>query len=106
MSRHGTGKSKCLFKQLHRCHKPFQVDRELACESAHCPYFRPVTATLTELHRDTSKVVRTAIRDGEKVILTEHGEPCAELVPVRKLDRQQALQDLIAIGPVDFLPRR
>ena len=65
-----------------------------------------MTATLTELHRDTSKVVRTAIRDGEKVVLTEHGEPCAELVPVRKLDRKQALQDLIAIGPVDFLPRR
>ena len=63
-------------------------------------------ATFTELHRDTAKVVRTAIRDGEKVILTEHGEPCAELVPVRKLDRQQALQALIAIGPVNFLPRR
>ena len=86
--------------------KSLSVDPELACESAHCPYFRRMTATLTELHRDTAKVVRTAIRDGEKVILTEHGEPCAELVPVRKLDRQQALQDLIAIGPVDFLPRR
>ena len=83
--------------------KSFSVDPELACDSAHGPYFRCMTATLTEL---TAKVVWTAIRDGKKVILTEHGEPCAELVPVRKLDRQQALQDLIAIGPVDFLPRR
>jgi prevent-host-death family protein len=65
-----------------------------------------MTATLTELRRDTSNVIRPAIHAGETVVLTEHGEPCAEIIPVRKIDRQQALQDLQAIGPVEFRPRR
>ena len=65
-----------------------------------------MTNTSTESHRDSVKVVRTAIRDCEKVVLTEHGDACAELVPVPTLDRKQALRDLIAIGPVDFVPRR
>jgi prevent-host-death family protein len=69
-------------------------------------YFESVTATLTELRRDTSNVIRPAIHAGETVVLTEHGEPCAQIVPVRKIDRQQALEDLRAIGPVEFPPRQ
>jgi prevent-host-death family protein len=72
----------------------------------HFVYFDPMTATLTELRRDTSKVIRPAIHAGETVVLTEHGEPCAEIVPVRKIDRIQALQDLQAIGPVPLRPRK
>jgi antitoxin (DNA-binding transcriptional repressor) of toxin-antitoxin stability system len=42
---------------------------------------------------------------GERLTLTEHGEPCAEIIPIRKIDHKQALADLIDIGSVDFLPR-
>jgi len=72
----------------------------------HYAYFLRVTATLTELRRDTSNVIRPAIHDGETVVLTEHGEPCAEIVPIRKIDRKQALRDLMAIGSVKFPPRK
>jgi prevent-host-death family protein len=65
-----------------------------------------MTATLTELRRDTSNVVRPAIHAGQTVVLTEHGEPCAKIVPVRKIDREQACKDLMAIGPVEFRPRK
>jgi prevent-host-death family protein len=63
-------------------------------------------ATLTELRRDTSKVMRPAIHAGVKVVLTEHGEPCAEIVPLRKIDRQALCRALIDLGPVEFLPRK
>ena len=67
-------------------------------------YFRPVKATLTELRRDTTKVVRLVIHGGEKLTLTEHGQPCAEIIPLRKIDRLAACKDLMAIGPDEFLP--
>ena len=41
-----------------------------------------MTATLTALHRATRKVVRPAISGKEKVILTEFGQPCAEIRPL------------------------
>lgn len=63
-------------------------------------------ATLTQLRRDTTKVVRPVIHGGEKLTLTEHGEPCAEIVPLQKIDRRKACEDLMAIGPVKFLPRK
>jgi antitoxin (DNA-binding transcriptional repressor) of toxin-antitoxin stability system len=61
---------------------------------------------LAQLRRDTAKIVRPMIDDGEKLMLTEHGQPCAEIIPLRKIDRRTACQDLMAIGPVDFLPRK
>lgn len=72
----------------------------------HSVYFICMTARLTELRRDTSNVIRPAIHAGQTVILTEYGEPCAEIKPVRKIDRKQALLDFMAIGPVKFLPRK
>lgn len=66
-----------------------------------------VEATLTELRRETTKVVRPAMHGGEEVTITEHGKPMFKIVPVRPpLDRHQALKDLMAIGPVEFLPRK
>jgi prevent-host-death family protein len=65
-----------------------------------------VKATLTELRRQTSKVVRPVIHNGKKVTLTEHGESCAEIIPLRKIDRRAACEALLAIGPVEFLPRK
>jgi prevent-host-death family protein len=65
-----------------------------------------VKATLAQLRRDTAKVVRSVIRGGEKLTLTERGRPCAEIIPWRKIDRRAACQDLLAIGPVEFLPRK
>lgn len=64
-----------------------------------------MTATLTELRRDTSRVVRAADHGGD-VILTEHGQPRYRLQRVQPIDRAQALRDLQAIGPVKFLPRK
>ncbi|HSY74962.1 MAG TPA: type II toxin-antitoxin system prevent-host-death family antitoxin [Dongiaceae bacterium] len=62
-------------------------------------------ATLTELRRDTSRVVRNA-DNGRKVILTEHGEPRYKLQRIQKIDRKAAAAALRAIGPVEFLPRK
>jgi antitoxin (DNA-binding transcriptional repressor) of toxin-antitoxin stability system len=69
-------------------------------------YFGWVKATLIQLQRDAEKVVRPVIHNGEKLTLTEHGQPCAEIIPLRKIDRQAACRDLMAIGPVEFLPRK
>ncbi len=63
-------------------------------------------ATLTELRRETSKVVRPAIHAGKTVVLTAHGEPCAKIVPARKLDRQALCRALIDLGPIEFAPRK
>ncbi|HEY5505273.1 MAG TPA: hypothetical protein VIK28_08955 [Sedimentisphaerales bacterium] len=68
-------------------------------------YFIFVQATLTELRRDTSRVVRAA-DNGEEVILPEHGEPRYKLQRVQAIDRKAAAAALRAIGPVDFLPRK
>jgi prevent-host-death family protein len=65
-----------------------------------------VDKTLTELRRDTSNVLDPVLRHGEKVTLTEHGQEVAQIVPRRKVDYDQARRDLIAIGPVQFLPRK
>jgi prevent-host-death family protein len=62
-------------------------------------------ATLTELRRDTSRIVRAADA-GEEVILTEHGQPRYKLQRVRPVDRKAAAEALRAIGPVTFLPRK
>ena len=62
-------------------------------------------ATLTELRRDTSRIVRAA-DEGQEVILTEHGEPRYKLQRIRQIDWTAATAALRAIGPVDFLPRK
>ncbi len=62
-------------------------------------------ATLAELHRETDRVIRPVIHDGQKLILTDQGEACAEIIPIAKMDRKAALAALRAIGPV-VLPAR
>jgi prevent-host-death family protein len=79
---------------------------KMICESVYCVYFEGMRATLTELRRDTSSVVRPAIHAGQTVVLTEHGEPCAEIIPVRKIDRKALCQALIDLGPIEFVPRK
>ena len=64
-----------------------------------------MTATLTELRRDTSRIVRAA-DTGAEVILTEHGEPRYKLQRVKPIDWKAAAAALRAIGPVEFLPRK
>lgn len=68
-------------------------------------YFALMEATLTELHRDTAKLVRPVIHGGRKLTLTDRGEPCAEIVPVSKVDRKAALKSLRSIGPIE-MPKR
>lgn len=76
------------------------------CCAVKSVYFSGMEATLTQLRRETTRIVRPVIHSGQRVILTERGEPRAEIIPPRKLDRAAALRDLIAIGPVEFLPRK
>jgi prevent-host-death family protein len=68
-------------------------------------YFVFMEATLTELRRDTSRVVRAA-DNGQTVILTEHGQPRYKIVRVRKIDRAGLLQALRELGPIDLPPRK
>ena len=65
-----------------------------------------MNATLTDLRRKTTKVVRPVMSGGGKVTITEHGEPCLEIRPVQRVDRRAALAALRAIGPVEFKPRK
>jgi prevent-host-death family protein len=62
-------------------------------------------ATLTELRRDTSRIVRAA-DSGHEVILTEHGQPRYRLERIRQIDWKAAAAALRKIGPVAFLPRQ
>ena len=39
-------------------------------------------ATLSELHRETRRIVRPVIHGGEEVLLTDFGKPVARIVPV------------------------
>lgn len=63
-------------------------------------------ATLTELRRETSKVLGPVIYASKTVVLTEHGQEVAEIVPRAKMDRKRALEFLRAIGPVELAPRK
>ena len=66
-------------------------------------------ATLSELARRTSEVVRPVIHGGKTVELTQHGKVCAKIVPIREMtkeERKAALEALMAIGPVDLPPRK
>ena len=38
-------------------------------------------ATLSELHRETRRIVRPVIHAGEEVVLTDFGRPVARIVP-------------------------
>lgn len=63
-------------------------------------------ATLTELRRDTTRVLRPVIHAAKKVTLTEHKEPVAEIVPLGRPDRRRAIELLAQIGPVDLPSRK
>jgi len=63
-------------------------------------------ATLTELRRETGKVIRPVIHGGKDVILTEHGREVARIVPRKPIDRKGALAILKAMGPIELPPRK
>ena len=63
-------------------------------------------ATLSELHRETAKVIGPVIDGGKTVDITEHGEVRARIVPVPRLDRKAAWKALKEIGPVQIKPRK
>jgi prevent-host-death family protein len=60
---------------------------------------------MTELARNTRKVMRPVTTGGKTVVLTEHGRAAAKIVPHGPVDYPKALKLLRAIGPVDFKPR-
>ncbi len=63
-------------------------------------------ATLTELRRDTSRVIRPVIHAAKRVVLTEHGQEVAEILPRVRPDRARAIELLASIGPVRLPARR
>ncbi len=65
-----------------------------------------MNATLTELRRETSRVLRPVIHAAKKVTLTEHDEPVAEIVPLGRPNRRRAMELLAAIGPVKLPSRK
>jgi len=67
--------------------------------------FHTMKATLTELRRETSKVMGPVIHACKKVVLTEHGREIASIIPIVSPDRKRAMQMLAAIGEV-ALPSR
>jgi prevent-host-death family protein len=68
-------------------------------------FFTQMKATLTELRRETSRILGPVVHASKKVILTEHGRNIAAIVPIAEPDRKRALRMLAAIGPVQ-MPKR
>ena len=65
-----------------------------------------VKATLTELHRDTAKLVRPVIDSQKTLVITERGEARAKIVPLpKKPDRKKALAVLRSMAALE-LPSR
>ncbi len=62
-------------------------------------------ATLTELRRETGRIIRAAEK-GSEVVLTEHGQPRLKLSAVKPIDRKAAAAALRAIGPVELPSRK
>jgi len=84
----------------------FKVVAGTRCASVQSVYFSRVNATLTELRRETSRVLRPVIHGAKTVTLTEHGQEVAEISPKTTPDRKRALELLAAIGPVELQPRK
>ena len=49
-------------------------------------------ATLSELHRETRRIVRPVIHGGEEVVLTDFGRPVARIVPYMATQTVSPLQ--------------
>ena len=64
-----------------------------------------MSATLTDLARKTKEVVRP-VQAGKEVVLTQHGEPIARIVPIRKTDRKRLAEALRNLGPIDLPARK
>lgn len=69
-------------------------------------FFTQLKATLTELRRETSRILGPVIHASKKVVLTEHGRIIATIVPMVEPDRKRALRLLASIGPVEIPERR
>ena len=69
-------------------------------------FFTQMKATLTELRRESSRILGPVIHASKKVVLTEHGRNIAAIVPMVEPDRKRALRLLAAIGPVEMPERR
>ena len=70
-------------------------------------YFEGVKATLSDLAKHTSEVVRPVIHNGAKVTLTDHGKEVAEIIPMPKReDRKKAWAILKSMGPLTIHARK
>ena len=50
-------------------------------------------ASVSELHRDTEKLLQPVIHEGKTLIITKEGAPCAKIVPI---DASETPIDVIA----------
>lgn len=55
------------------------------------------SVTVSELNRQTAKVLEL-VKDGESLIITEHGRPIARITPASRLTGSRILDRLIAQG--------
>jgi antitoxin (DNA-binding transcriptional repressor) of toxin-antitoxin stability system len=62
-------------------------------------------ATLTDLHRKTSKVLKPVL-EGGTVVLTHHGSDVAEIRPKRKANWSRVVEILRSIGPLELPSRK
>jgi antitoxin (DNA-binding transcriptional repressor) of toxin-antitoxin stability system len=58
-------------------------------------------ATLSQLRRETIRILGPVIHASQKVLITEHGRKITTIVPIVEPDRKRALQMLTAIGLVE-----
>jgi antitoxin (DNA-binding transcriptional repressor) of toxin-antitoxin stability system len=74
---------------------------------SHRAQIEAVKATLAQLHRDTAKLVRPVINGRKTVLITDHGQARAKIVPLsKKPDRKKALALLRSMGGLELLPRK
>jgi antitoxin (DNA-binding transcriptional repressor) of toxin-antitoxin stability system len=59
-------------------------------------------ATLSQLRRETSRILGLVIHASQKVLITEHERKIATIVPIVEPNRKRALQMLTAIGLVEM----
>jgi antitoxin (DNA-binding transcriptional repressor) of toxin-antitoxin stability system len=69
-------------------------------------YFEDMKASLSELHRETAKIIRPVIHGGKTLTLTDRGQDCAKVIPIPKIDRKAAWKAIKEIGPVNIKPRK
>ena len=88
------------------CYRNLQNIKRLVI-GAERPQIKGVKSTLDELHRDTAKLMKPVIHGKKALVITDHGEVYAKVVPLPgKPNRKRALAILRSMGALELPPRR